>query len=368
MYRFHPSVQWTKGYPDRQQIVGQIRQLWQRYSLENKTRFNFRVENTYKDNQGRWIINNPSNGRFDGIIAAVGTCGAPSMPSLDGQNKFRGNIYHSSDLTGYFQFHQVNRCHQVTIPHRKDAKGKKIAIIGGGASAVEALEFAAAAGASHISILSRSEKWIIPRNILVNALLSFNIFGQETFLSFIPEFLLRKFFYRDLEDIAPAGKGIFTDTPMVNSDIMTKLREGTAQWLRGDIVGFEPNGVVINRRAKGVPKGGPGHERVVEADMIIMATGFKRPSLSFLPDDCFDCDYSPPNWYLQTFPPTHVSISAINCTYLTGLGTVGHFHIGVYLRSKFLIFIITCLFSSMLSSQSCSCSWSIRLRAPRLSG
>ncbi|KAG6103627.1 hypothetical protein E4U31_002661 [Claviceps sp. LM219 group G6] len=314
MYRFHPSVAWSNGYPNRQQIVHQLKLLWKRYHLQRKTRFNFKVNKTYQDEQGRWIINDPSNGRFEGLIAAVGTCGEPKMPTLPGMEHFKGEIYHSSQLTG------------------KNAKDKSIAIIGGGASAVEALEFAAAADSSKISILSRSDKWIIPRNIIVDTLLALNIFGQETILSFIPEFLLRKLFYRDLEDIAPTDKGLFTDTPMVNSDIMHKLRNGKAQWIRGDIEKLTESGVLVNRREKGVPKGGPGHEEVIQADIIVMATGFMRPSLSFLPDDCFQEPYGPPNWYLQTFPPAHPSVSAINCTYISAIGSVGNWHIGIYTR------------------------------------
>ncbi|KAG5979976.1 hypothetical protein E4U55_004521 [Claviceps digitariae] len=314
MYRFHPSVTWSEGYPDRKEIVKQLKLLWKRYRLQRKTRFNFKVTKTYQDDQGRWIINDPSNGRFEGLIAAVGTCGEPKMPTLPGMEKFKGKIYHSSKLTG------------------TNAKGKSIAIIGGGASAVEALEFAAAAEAGKISVISRSDKWIIPRNIVVNTLLALNIFGQETVLSFIPEFLLKKFFYRDLEDIAPTDKGLFMDTPMVNSDIMDKLRRGQAQWVRGDIETLVDNGVQVNRREKGVPKGGPGHEEVIQADILVMATGFQRPSLSFLPDDCFHEPYGPPNWYLQTFPPAHPSVSAINCTYISAIGSVGNWHIGIYTR------------------------------------
>ena len=217
--------------------------------------------------------------------------------------------------------------------YSKNAKGKKMAIIGGGASAVEALEFASASGASKTSILSRSDKWIIPRNIIVDTLLSLNIFGQQTMLSFIPQFLLRKFFYRDLEDLSPSSdKGLFMDTPMVNSDVMHKLRSGEADWVRGDIVSVTEKGVIVNRRARGVPKNGPGHEELIPADMIVMATGFKRPSLAFLPEDCFADPYGPPNWYLQTFPTSHPSASAINCTYLTAIGTVGNWHIGIYTR------------------------------------
>lgn len=319
MYRFHPSVHWKKGYPDRQQIVSQIRSLWHKYGLEDKTTFDTRVEKVYKDPHGRWIVNDPSLGRFDGIIAAVGTCGDPKMPTLPGQEHFKGEIWHSSQLDG------------------KSAKGKTVAIIGGGASAVEALEFVAHSQAKHAYVLARSEKWIIPRNPLVDGLLAMNIFGSETILSWIPETILRLFFYRDLRDIAPprnSGKGLFTETPMVNDDVLDLVRNGTASWLRGDIHGYDTSGTGLNftKRAQGVPKNGPGTDTVIHADIVIMATGYKRPSLSFLPSEVFEDPYSPPNWYLQVFPPSDPSICANNCTYVNGIGSVGNYHIGIYTR------------------------------------
>ncbi|KUJ17002.1 FAD/NAD(P)-binding domain-containing protein [Mollisia scopiformis] len=314
MYRFHPSIRWDGGYPNRQQIVSQITELWKRYGLEEKTKFDTKVDKVYQDEKGRWVINNPSLGRFDGIIAAVGTCGDSKMPHIPGQEKFKGEIYHSSDLTG------------------KEAKGKKMIVIGGGASAVEALEFASHEEAAKTYILARSDKWIIPRNPVVDIILSFNIFGGETPFSFIPEFLLKKFFYRDLEDLAPTDKGLFTGTPMVNSDVMDKIRSGQAEWLRGDIKGFTEEGIMFSQRGKGVPAGGPGRERLIKGDMVVMATGFDRPSLSFLPEDSFGEPYNPPNWYLQTFPPTHPSICANNCTYINAIGSVGNWHIGIYTR------------------------------------
>lgn len=314
MYRFHPSVKWSGGYPKRDEIVGNVRKLWETYELEPRTKFNVKVDKVFQDGDGRWVVNDPSHGKFEGIIAAIGTCGDNKVPHIQGMENFMGKTPHSSQLTGL------------------DVKGKKVAIIGGGASAVEALDFAFQGGAEKTYILSRSDKWIIPRNLFIDTLLSWNILGQETIFSWIPETLIRKLFYRDLESIAPTDKGIFTDTPMVNSDVLKRLRSGKAEWLRCDIEQFVDNGVQVNRRAKGVPKGGPGHQQVVEADIVIMATGFKRPSLSFLPDDSFDEPYAPPNWYLQTFPPTHPSISAINCTYISAIGSVGNWHIGIYTR------------------------------------
>ncbi|KAI9851610.1 MAG: hypothetical protein M1838_003204 [Thelocarpon superellum] len=321
MYRFHPSVKWHQGYPDRKQIVSQITELWKRYGLAERTRFNTRVTKVYQDEKKRWVINDPSQGRFDGILAAIGSCGDAKMPHISGQEQFKGEIYHSSDLDG------------------KRAKGKKIIVVGGGASAVEALEFAAHEAAAKTTILARTDKWIIPRNPLIDGLLAMNVLGQETFFSWIPETLLKRLFYRDLEDLAPSNKGIFTDTPMVNSDVLDQIRDGTAEWLRGDIHGFEADGIRFNHRAQGVPKDGPGREIVVKGDMVIMATGFTRPSLSFLPDEVFKEPYAPPNWYLQTFPPEHMSVCCNNCTYVNAIGTVGNYHIGIYTR-LLLMFLV----------------------------
>jgi cation diffusion facilitator CzcD-associated flavoprotein CzcO len=143
MYRFHPSTKWDGGYPKRNQIVEQIAQLWSRYGLNERTKFNTRVRSISKDNQGRWVVNNSSNSRFDGIIAVVGTCGDPKVPLLPDHEKFHGYIFHSSNLDG------------------KDAKGKKVLIVGGGASAIEALQWAIDTEAKRISVLGRSEKWYV---------------------------------------------------------------------------------------------------------------------------------------------------------------------------------------------------------------
>ncbi|KGO69358.1 Pyridine nucleotide-disulfide oxidoreductase, class-II [Penicillium italicum] len=301
MYRFHPTVRYKHAYSTQHEIRDQIVDLWKRYGLEELTEFGTPISSIQKaKSSGKWVINDHPDkyGSFDGVITAVGVCGDPKMPSLPDQNEFKGNIWHSSDLDG------------------KDIRGKTALIIGGGASAIEALEFAVQSGASEIDVLSRSDKWIIPRNIVVQSLLACNIWGEETSLAWLPEWLLHKFFYRDLQDIAPES-GLFTTTPMANSDLFNLIREGKAQ----------------------VPKGGSGREKVLPGDIIIMATGFKRPSLSFLPNDAFEQDYSPPDWYLQVFPPKHLSICANNSTYVNAIGTVGNAHIGIYTR--FLLMFLT---------------------------
>ena len=137
MYRFFPSVFWNKGYPNRNEIVEQVEKVWKTYGLEARTKFDYRVNSVRDSGNERWIINDTSNGTFDGVIAAIGSCSDPKMPHIQDQEKFKGKIYHSSELDG------------------KDVKGKTVLIIGGGASAVEAMEFVAKSDAKKAKILAR---------------------------------------------------------------------------------------------------------------------------------------------------------------------------------------------------------------------
>ncbi|KAH6974001.1 hypothetical protein EDB80DRAFT_595608 [Ilyonectria destructans] len=42
MYRFHPSNRWDRGYPNRQEILSQVQQLWHRLRNRSTNRFDRR--------------------------------------------------------------------------------------------------------------------------------------------------------------------------------------------------------------------------------------------------------------------------------------------------------------------------------------
>jgi len=112
-------------------------------------------------------------------------------------------------------------------------------------------------------------------------LLSLNISGEETLFSWVLEGL-RLFFYRDLYDLSPppnSNKGIFTDMPMVNDDVLGLVRNGKASWLRSDIIAFDDTSTSA---AMGCRKAAP-----VAKNSLKPATGYHRPSLNFLPPECF---------------------------------------------------------------------------------
>lgn len=324
LYRFHPLVHWTYWYPHRDQVLQNIRKIWHVYGLKDRTRFNTRVTKVERHSsstklegekgQSRWVINGNQSEIFDGLVVTIGTCGKPKKLKLPGEEQFKGKIVHSSQLDNI------------------DFEGKNVLIVGGGASGVEALELAANKGANKPTILARSDKWVIPRNFVVDCLLSLQPFGREMPFSFVPELFLKTFHYRDLTEKMAPVQGFYTGTPIVNNKVLSLVREGKADYERGDVLEVKGDGIEWNARKRGQKKGEEGEKRFSEADVIVMAGGFERPSFDFLPDDLFPEGYSRPNMYLQVFPINDWSVVCTNSTFHDAVGTVGHFHIGVYAR------------------------------------
>lgn len=151
----------------------EITRIWKECQLEPRTRFKTpvtsikRVPGTgehIKDDpaasQSRWIVNNGEDGEFDAVVVTVGSCGAPqriAFPGLphhddntsedDGGGKhegseevFEGEVFHSSELDD------------------APLEGKRVIVIGSGASGVEAVETAMSRGARQCVMLSRQDK------------------------------------------------------------------------------------------------------------------------------------------------------------------------------------------------------------------
>ncbi|KAN0066401.1 hypothetical protein ACQY0O_000495 [Thecaphora frezii] len=327
MYRFHPIVKWTEGYPKRDEILDNVKKIWDRYDLKQRTRFDTKIESVTrhesstdprKGGHARWVINGNESEVFDGLVCCTGTCGKPKMMDLPGQESFRGRIVHSSQLDDV------------------ELEGKKVLIVGGGASGIEALELAVAKKANKPTILARSDKWIIPRLMIVDVLLSLQPLGRETWLSWIPELLLCKLHYRDLEEKMAPTQGFYTSTPIVNTSALYDIRRGEADYQRGDVLELDERGIQFNKRRRGQAKGDEGEKVHYEAEVIVVATGFEKPPIDFLPDDLFPEDYVRPNLYLQVFPIEDYSVLCTNATFRDAVGTVGNWHVGVLARTLML--------------------------------
>ncbi len=98
MYRFHPAVKWTKGYPHRDEILKNTQKIWKMYELDQRTRLGFKVEKVtrhssstdpHEQGHARWVINGNESEVFDGVVVTTGTCGKPKKMDLPAKRSSR---------------------------------------------------------------------------------------------------------------------------------------------------------------------------------------------------------------------------------------------------------------------------------------
>ena len=116
---------------------------------------------------------------------------------------------------------------------------------------------------------------------------------------------------------------LYSGTPVVNNDFLRLVRQGAADYQRGETTLLHHDGLEYNFRTRHQSKDERGETRFMSADMIVLATGFERPTIDFLPKDLFPPGYARPNMYLQCFPVTDASVVCTNATYVNGIGSVG---------------------------------------------
>ncbi|KAM5540103.1 hypothetical protein V8D89_006243 [Ganoderma adspersum] len=352
LYRFHPGVLWSCTFPKRDEILHEARRIWQEYQLAPRTRFNTRVTSVKRvqgtgkglsdpsgdeSTRSRWTINDGADGAFDAVVVTVGTCGRPKridIPGLPhaeedaheggwrevkhrggrGGEVFEGEVLHSSELDS------------------ADLEGRTVLVVGSGASGVEAVETALAKGAKHCVMIARDDKWIIPRNILMDTLIAAQPFGRQTPFSFLWEKLIVLLNYRGAPELVPARVGIFESTPVVNDEFVDWVRQRKCDYVRCDIERLTRHGIRVSVRSRDEKPGEGKETKEYEGDVLVFATGFNKPEISFFKDDLFPDSYDRPNLYLQNFSTEDWSILMTNSAYVNAIGTVGHFHIGIYMR------------------------------------
>ncbi|KAI0260377.1 FAD/NAD-P-binding domain-containing protein [Gloeopeniophorella convolvens] len=414
LYRFHPGVLWSRGFPYRDEILSEIRRIWREYKLEPRTRLNTPVTSVrrvegYSSPGAKWVVNDGADGEFDAVIVTIGTCGEPQMVgfpgmpgSLKNQEKKESSQHAEVHLTGPSvngpSYSEVAKGSHTVDPHEPNAPsyaavasgdepatvpvqvpeveshdddddtastastrkeshdtqtakkeddpvfhgavlhsselddadldGKTVLVIGSGASGVEAVETALSCGAKHAVIVSRDDKWIIPRNILLDTLISAQPFGREMPLSFLWEKLVVLLQYRGVEALIPE-KGIYESTPVVNDDFLNHVRAKKCSYIHATTKRLTENGILLNRKET------PDEDEEVKGDVVVLATGFKKPSVDFLPKDLFPENYERPNLYLQNFSTEDWGILCTNSAYLNAFGT----HIGIYTRILLLLLL-----------------------------
>ena len=78
---------------------------------------------------------------------------------------------------------------------------------------------------------------------------------------------------------------------IVNDQFLRHVREKRVSYVHGDTLGIQTDGVRVNVRLRDSKPKDPGEEKIFKANVIIFATGYKKPSINFLPKDLFPEGY-----------------------------------------------------------------------------
>lgn len=77
----------------------------------------------------------------------------------------------------------------------------------------------------------------------------------------------------------------------MNDQFLQHVREKRVSYVRGDTLEILKDGVRVSERKRESKPKDPGEQKVFDTDVIIFATGYKQPSVDFLPKDLFPEGY-----------------------------------------------------------------------------
>ncbi|MGB0920453.1 MAG: flavin-containing monooxygenase [Alphaproteobacteria bacterium] len=148
-YSFEPNPYWSRRYCPGQEIKKYANHVADKYGLRGKMQFNTSVNRATFDEAGQFWTVYPQEGapitaRF--LLLATGFLSQPKKPDIDGVESFAGKVVHTAEWD-----------------HEYDFNGKRAAMIGTGASAVQALPIIAKQVAQ-MDVYQRTPIWVLPKS------------------------------------------------------------------------------------------------------------------------------------------------------------------------------------------------------------
>ena len=147
---FSPNTQWSEKFAQGHEIRDYWQEQARKYNVYRLIRLNTTVEKVHWDVEKKvWSVQSVNNSKtessyddFDFVLPAIGRFNAWRLPNYPGIDTFKGHLRHTSNYDPTF-----------------DAKDKRVAIIGNGASGIQLLPNLQRV-ASHIDHYARNKTWI----------------------------------------------------------------------------------------------------------------------------------------------------------------------------------------------------------------
>jgi cation diffusion facilitator CzcD-associated flavoprotein CzcO len=146
-YSFAPNPEWTRAFAGQAEIRAYLRDTASRFGVAGKIRYGVEVTRArWNSRQAQWELET-SRGPYTAriLIAGTGPWHEPLVPDLPDLDGFPGEVFHSARWN-----------------HDYDLTGKRVAVIGSGASAVQFVpEIAPRVGRLHL--FQRTAQWVLPK-------------------------------------------------------------------------------------------------------------------------------------------------------------------------------------------------------------
>jgi cation diffusion facilitator CzcD-associated flavoprotein CzcO len=148
-FSFEPKTDWSRTFAHQPEIEGYLKHCEKKYALSQKIQFNTEVISAvFDEDSGRWHVTTAMGQCISAriFISACGQLSQPAIPKLKGIETFKGKVMHSARWDNSYSL-----------------KGKKVAVIGTGASAIQFVP-AVAKVAESLHVLQRSPPYILPKS------------------------------------------------------------------------------------------------------------------------------------------------------------------------------------------------------------
>lgn len=150
-YTFAQKADWPQQFSTQAEILAYVREVARRSGILGRIRFGVEVASlTYDDAAADWEVRwTDAQGqaraeRFDLVISAVGQLDRPRIPDIPGLDGFAGRYVHSA-----------------AWPADLDLAGKRVAVVGTGASAYQIVP-AIAGTVAELTVVQRNPPWMLP--------------------------------------------------------------------------------------------------------------------------------------------------------------------------------------------------------------
>ena len=147
-FSFAPGFDWTRRYAPGPEIRSYLERTTDEFGLRPQIRFGTEVtEASFDEPTGRWTLTTGEGEKheFDLLVSACGQLTRPAIPAVPGVEEFEGAAFHSAEWD-----------------HDQDLAGRRVAVIGTGASAIQFVP-EIAPEVERLTIYQRSAPWIIPK-------------------------------------------------------------------------------------------------------------------------------------------------------------------------------------------------------------